>query len=263
MMTANYHTHTARCPQAVGSDEEYVLYAIDAGIKTLGFADHCPYPGFDGDYYSGYRMYCEDLGDYCESVRSLREKYKGQIKILLGLETEYYPRLFKGLLDFIRPYGVEYLILGQHYLDDDQYGVWTREAKSEDELIKYVDQCCEALSTGLFSYIAHPDIVGFDRSLPEFEREMRRLARFAKKLSIPVEINLLGISSGRDYPCEEFFRIAGEEGCTAILGRDAHIPKEFYNTEAYEKALSLAEKCGLEITEEADFSRLERYFKTH
>ena len=40
MIKANYHTHTARCGHAIGTDEEYVQAAIQAGLKTLGFSDH-------------------------------------------------------------------------------------------------------------------------------------------------------------------------------------------------------------------------------
>ena len=36
----NFHTHTTRCLHASGSDEEYVLKAIELGYKTLGFSDH-------------------------------------------------------------------------------------------------------------------------------------------------------------------------------------------------------------------------------
>ena len=41
-MTENYHTHTARCRHATGTEEEYVLAAIDRGLKILGFSDHTP-----------------------------------------------------------------------------------------------------------------------------------------------------------------------------------------------------------------------------
>ena len=37
---ANYHTHTTRCQHARGTEEEYVLQAIDTGFEILGFADH-------------------------------------------------------------------------------------------------------------------------------------------------------------------------------------------------------------------------------
>ena len=39
----NYHTHTKRCGHAIGNDEDYVINAIKAGYKILGFSDHAPY----------------------------------------------------------------------------------------------------------------------------------------------------------------------------------------------------------------------------
>ena len=90
---------------------------------------------------------------------------------------------------------------------------------------------------------------------------MRRIARCAKELGLPVEINLLGITSGRDYPCTQFLEAAAAEGCTAILGRDAHTPHAFYETDALEKAIKMAESAGLRITDKADFHKLENYYK--
>ena len=42
-MKYNYHTHTERCFHAKGSDEEFVLAAIEAGFNEIGFADHSPW----------------------------------------------------------------------------------------------------------------------------------------------------------------------------------------------------------------------------
>ena len=47
-MLANYHTHTKRCNHALGEDREYVEAAIKAGLKVLGFSDHCPFVFEDG-----------------------------------------------------------------------------------------------------------------------------------------------------------------------------------------------------------------------
>ena len=47
-MKANYHTHTARCGHATGTDEDYVLAAIEQGFDELGFSDHVPWPYQDG-----------------------------------------------------------------------------------------------------------------------------------------------------------------------------------------------------------------------
>ena len=73
-MKVNLHTHTARCYHAAGTDEEYVLAAIEAGYGKLGFAAHTPIP-YKDDYFPGDKMKIGELEGYIESVRGLKEKY--------------------------------------------------------------------------------------------------------------------------------------------------------------------------------------------
>ncbi len=260
MIKANYHTHTYRCRHAVGEDRDFVEAAIKAGIKTLGFSDHTPYVGFDGDYYSGYRMPVADLEDYVSSVNSLKEEYKDDIEIHLGLETEYYPALFDKFLEFIRPYEIEYFIMGQHFSDTDQYGVYAPFIKEPDAAEKYVDQCIEGIRTGLFSYVAHPDIVGLDRGAPEYAPLMEKYCRAVKVAGIPLELNFLGLKTGRIYPCDEFFEIAGKVGNEVIFGLDAHTTEVFFDAETRTRAEEMLARHGLCRTENIDITRLRRFF---
>ena len=117
-MIANYHTHTWRCCHAAGTEEGYVRSAIRAGMKILGFSDHTPYLFPDG-YYSTFRMRPNEIGDYSTTVLRLREKYRDQIDIHLGVECEYYPKHFSETLELLRRNQVEYLILGQHFLGNE------------------------------------------------------------------------------------------------------------------------------------------------
>ena len=71
MIRHNYHTHTKRCGHATGEDEEYVLAAIQAGVKTLGFSDHAPY---DLPHPSE-RMDITQVQEYFDSVHALQKKY--------------------------------------------------------------------------------------------------------------------------------------------------------------------------------------------
>ena len=100
-MIANYHTHTARCRHAEGEDEEYVARALEGGFQELGFSDHTPY-WFETDHYSKFRMFPEQLPEYCDSIRALQKKCADKIQIHLGLETEYYPKLFPRLLEHLK-----------------------------------------------------------------------------------------------------------------------------------------------------------------
>lgn len=227
MFTANFHTHTTRCGHAVGEDEEYVKQAIAAGIKTLGFSDHAPYDYGNG-WYDGDRMSLKVAEDYALSVRKLKEKYADKIDIYLGFETEYYPALFDRFLKSIEPFRVDYLILGQHYLNNEYDGKHClSKDNTEEELTAYVNQTIEGLATGWFSYLAHPDVFRFNGNDEFYVKEMKRLCVYAKEKDIPLEFNLWGFADDRTYPSERFFKIAAETGNTVIYGADAHRPDFF------------------------------------
>ena len=66
---------------------------------------------------------------------------------------------------------------------------------------------------------------------------------------MPLEINFLGIRSRRIYPKESFWRIAGEEGCEAVFGLDAHAAKDAYDEESLSIAEWITKKYGLKVLE--------------
>ena len=157
-MIANYHTHTPRCNHAQGSEQEYVDAALSAGLKILGFSDHTPY-FFPGDYYSTFRMHPEELPGYVSTVNALRDRYADRLEIHVGVEAEYYPKYFDRLVDFLRQEQVEYMILGQHFVGNEPVGTYSgRETADKDVLEAYVRQVVTAMETGLYTYVAHPDI---------------------------------------------------------------------------------------------------------
>ena len=223
-MISNYHTHTKRCRHAAGTDEEYVLAAIDRGLQILGFADHSPYI-FDGEYYSTMRMPMNEYEDYASSVLSLREKYADKIQIKLGLELEYYPTYFEETLKALKKQPLDYLILGQHALGDEKDDYLTGwPTEDEAVLARYVGQCTEALRTGVFDCFAHPDIIKFVGAPQVYQKHMRQLIREAKACGVPLEFNLLGLQTKRNYPNRLFWEMVAEEKAAAIIGFDAHQP---------------------------------------
>lgn len=255
-MIANYHAHTFRCRHATGTDVEYVLSALEKGLKIFGFSDHTP-QFFPGSYYSYMRMFPEQLEEYCQSVRALRETFRGHIEIPLGLEVEYYPDIFPNLLPRLRDAGIEYMILGQHWVGNEENELYCGSpTEDETQLRRYCDQAIAAMETGLFTYLAHPGLLQFVGDRAVYERHMRRLCRTAVQTSTPVEVNLLGIRSSRHYPTEAFWEIAGEEGCSAVLGIDAHSPQEIADDTAEPIALALLKKYNIPLLETVPLKKL-------
>lgn len=246
-LQANYHTHTKRCMHAVGEDREYVESAIEAGFNILGFSDHTPQVFKDG-YVSGMRMRASELEQYVDSVLNLRREYASDITVMLGLETEYFPELFDGLIKLIESYPFDYMIMGQHWLYREcRETVVTKERTEEAFLKSYVEQVIEGMRTGYFTYLAHPDVINFTGDKTIYRKYMKRLAAELKTLGIPLEINGLGYRENRFYPNPCFWEIVSELGNDCVIGIDAHSPGALLNAECRNGCLGFAEKYGLNV----------------
>ncbi len=255
-MIANYHTHTWRCNHAQGTEEDYIRCAIDRGLKILGFSDHAPYYYPDG-YVSRIRMRPEQLKDYADTILALQKTYQKQIDIYLGLEIEYYPDLTAQMLPFYRDHGISYLILGQHYLHNEINAPYVGRppTDSEEILSRYCNQVIDAIHTGLFTYLAHPDLVYFIGQPEIYNTHMRRLCKEAKQAGLPLEINLAGISTQRNYPNRQFWEIAAKEGCQVVLGCDAHTPEGLQDVKTEQQALQWVQELGLPLLETVELKK--------
>ena len=252
-MLTNYHSHTHRCKHAIGTERQYVENAVKAGLQVFGFSDHSPYL-FPKDYYSTFRMRPWELKYYVETILSLRKEYEGVLEIPLGLELEYYPKFFPQLMDMLKDYPIDYLLLGQHFIGNEIEDPYTGYAAADTTTLeRYCNQCIEAIQTGVFTYFAHPDLVNFAGSQQIYREQMRRLCREANSCQIPLEINLLGIRGGRNYPNPIFWEVAAEENCTVILGMDAHDPGAILDKTAEETAMRMVRRLDLQLIEKPTF----------
>ena len=247
-MRACYHTHTKRCHHAFGEDEEYVISAIARGVQILGFSCHAPmhYPG---GYESYYKMAPSELCEYVRSVLALKEKYKDKIEIKLGLETEYYPELHRDSIAFWQEYPIDYLILGQHFIDKEYDEKKDPAPRASDDKVRvraYVDRVVAAMELGIFTVLAHPDLINYTGGDSEFyDAEMRRIIESAIKNGVYLEYNLLGQSDKRAYPVKRFWQLVAEMGASVILGCDAHSPDRVARVDEVEIAHKFLSSLGI------------------
>lgn len=257
-MYANYHTHTTRCGHAKGADEEYVLAAIDAGYKILGFSDHSPCLFPDGSQ-SGYRVQIEEMPGYFASLGALREKYADKIELHIGFEMEYYPLYYKDMVERVKKAGCEYLILGQHAIKNEfpEHIMVAVPQRDDPELLKiYTREVCEALHTGSFTYLCHPEVFNFSGPEEQFLEITRPICVAARETGTPMEINFLGIRDHRYYPMESFWKMAAEEHASVIFGADAHDPGDVYDAASLKIAEGWVKKYGLQLIEKAELRTL-------
>ena len=257
-MIANYHTHTHRCNHAIGREEDYVQEALKAGIRILGWADHTPYLFPDG-YYSHFRMRPIQLPGYIKTIQELQERYAGQVEMPIGLETEYYPKHFGRLLEFLREHPIDYLILGQHFIGNEYDAPYSGLVTQDKAVVRqYCSQSMEAMNTGVFTYFAHPDLIHYAGDWKFYQEAVRPMCAEAKSCGMPLEINLLGIREGRHYPNRYFWEVAAEEGCQVVLGCDAHTPQSMNAPEAEREALRLARELGMTVLDTVPLRSIHR-----
>jgi len=249
MIDYNYHTHTYRCGHAQGTDREFIEAAIARGIKVLGFSDHVFIESKNEETKA-------KLNDYIKSINELKEEYKDRIEIHLGFECEHAIDRIEYYKHLLNDRGIEYLILGQHFIFDkdgkrlDMFN----ELENPHEIAKRYYQTVKAgLKSGLYKYFAHPDL--YTREFKEIDKcylkYAKKICKVAKHYNIPIEINLNGLNNRRlkniqtpSYPCEQFFEVAGKVGNDVIIGVDAHNPDLIKNGD-YEWAENIIKKYNL------------------
>lgn len=256
-MKANYHTHCEYCGHAEGTLEEYVKKACDLELGVLGFAEHAPFPG---DPF-GMRMAFNTLPNYVKELNLLKENYKEHIQLHIGLETEYldayasyYPLLFSD-------YGIEYLIMGQHFFmgpDKKCYNLYDNSFPSS-YLIDHCKNMLKGMQTGFFKYIAHPDLMFIrDYGMDSFcKKAIEILVEGAANEHFILELNANGFRRGKQaysdgtrfsYPVDTFWKEVAETDIPVIIGSDSHSPSILCDSHT-EYAKEYAEILGLNLIE--------------
>ncbi len=248
----NFHTHTYRCLHAYGTEQDYVDAALQKQVRQLGFSDHAPFP----DHDFGLRMQYEELDDYLSAIDELSLQYSGQIRLFKGLEIEFYDRYIDYYKMLLEDKKLDYLALGAHSCFDGQGNLKNIFfAQSEEDILLYADNVCRAMATGLFRFVAHPDIF-FINSMPvnhSFEQACDMIIMCAKEYHLPLEFNANGYRRQKKpypdglrypYPHPMFWEKAAKEGISVIIGSDCHSPEQVCDdnmTYAFEqtKALNL------------------------
>lgn len=255
-MTENYHTHTTRCGHATGEDEQYVKVAVNSGFKVLGFSDHAP--GRPEGYGNDDTFDKDDYDGYVSSINSLKEQYKGKIKLYAGFEMGYYKEYFSKSLAFMKKIGIEYLILGQHnYPLNGRFSCSFFANDLKESLISYVNEVIEGMKTGYFTYVAHPDVINFTGDNDFYLECMNKICLASEKLNIPLEINFGGLRNNNYYPNDSFWEIAGKIGCPVVFGCDAHHPENIDDKVSEQKALKMVEKYGLNYKEHLEIKNIQ------
>ena len=226
----SYHIHSTYS-DGKNTPEEIVLAAIEKGFISIGFSDHG---------YTSYDLrYCmKDTAGYINEIRHLKEKYKNQIQIYLGVEEDAFSPLNRNEFDYIIGschYGFH---SNNYYPIDSNYDYFKKclHAFDNDPLAfaeSYYSNFCEYIK------IQKPDIIGHFDLITKFDEMGKTLflgnsnyhkiaekyTKEAIKIGCIFEINTGSIARGLRttvYPFENLLHILNKDNAPIILSSDSH-----------------------------------------
>ena len=253
----DYHLHGNFCGHGTGELEEYIQEALKKGFVEIGFSAHLPKVVNPDPYHA---MLEEDLPRYVALVERLRDSYRGDISIKLGIEADHFIGYENETRRLIEAYPFDYVFGSVHFLGDwhftSRVGRGRYKEENPDEAFpRYFTLIKEMIKTGIFDILAHPDAIRraqFKPHLP-MDAEYGEVARLLRAYGMAIEVNTAGIrrGAGSVYPDEHLLRICVAEEIPVTLGSDAHTPGDVGSN--YEEAFQMLSSMG--VTEIATYEK--------
>lgn len=227
------HVHTT-FSDGRNTPEEMVMAAIAKGMDTIGFSDHS-YTAFD----TAYCIPKEQIPAYRAEIAALKEKYAGQIRILCGIEQDFYSEEPTD--------GYDYVIGSVHYVKagDEYFPIDESKERLLDGVRLYFSGDIYALIEAYYETVSQvaerirPNIIGhfdlitkfnetgelFDDMHPRYIAAWQRAADKLLEANIPFEINTGAISRGyrtAPYPATPIREYLAAQGAKFLLSSDSH-----------------------------------------
>ncbi|WP_042165253.1 histidinol-phosphatase [Paenibacillus gorillae] len=234
-MKFDLHTHNERCGHAVGTIEDYVTAAIDAGLQVIGISDHSPFFAHEDDQpFPGIAMARSEFASYIEEVQRLKIQYKDRIEVLLGMESDFFPEYIDSYRKAYAEIPFDYIIGSVHQVSG--VSIFNRnrwkglsEKRHIEEKQLYYDLIRQSARTGLFQVLGHIDAMkGYYPQFSEIPApaDIDETLRVIADEDVSIEINTSGSTKdvGGWYPSDEILERALHFGVNVTFGSDAHIP---------------------------------------
>lgn len=241
----NFHMHCNFCDGEC-EPEEHVLKALSLGFPSIGFSSHGPLP-----FEPVWTMKESNVEEYCKTIRCLKEKYKGQIEIYLGMEIDYLPGLNGPGLQKFKDLELDYTIGSVHCMEYKNTGEFLTVDGSMEGFKKllndmfhgdikamvgdYYKRIRDMVRIHKPNIIGHFDIIKknnvnscfFSESDEWYRREVLDTLNFVAGTGTIIEVNTGGIARGYVddlYPSESILKECLNLDIPIMLNSDSHIP---------------------------------------
>lgn len=234
------HVHTKRSHHGIGDLEDFVEVALELDLKILGFTEHAPL-SFD----KKHRLTERETDLFIKDVKNIANKYSDKIKILSGLEIDYYPSEIDLIKKITAKYSADYFYGAIHFFEknNQRLSVWDYEDFQDEKTINiYFKNLEDAIRTDLFDGVVHPDLIlrsGINKK--NIYDKFKNIMDSIKMHNQTYEINCSGITKSKydpsnkkmiegepSFPYFDIVKYGIQNNNTFTIGSDAHSPDKLY-----------------------------------
>ena len=230
----DYHVHESHSSDAPSATvERYCRMAERRGIDEIAFTTHLIIVGPDVDV----GVTPSQIPDYLEEIQGARDSTT--VELRAGLEVDYFPEEEAQLGRILDEHPLDFVLGSLHYIRG--YDIGTRRGSVdffggrplEEALDVYFTGFQEAVESGLFDAMAHPDY--FRKHIRLTHEEPVTWERYGttvyeaidsmKSSGVGFEVNSSGWRYGVEgvYPVDGFLRAVRDAGVEKVtVGSDSH-----------------------------------------
>lgn len=155
MRKIDYHMHTRFSADSQANPEEHILQAIQMGLDEICFTDH-----YDVDYPN--TPFILDIEKYTKEMLGLKEKYKDQIMIKIGIEMGLDPIHKDKIEQILASYPFDFVIGSIHAVGNTEFmeGEFFNGKSKQQAHKDYFNQCLKCIETfDCFNVFGHFDYI--------------------------------------------------------------------------------------------------------
>ena len=155
MRRIDYHMHTMFSTDSEGNPEEYIKKAIELGLDEICFTDH-----YDVDY--PFTPFILDIENYAREINRLKDKYKDQIIIKVGMEMGLDPVHQDEINRVTKLYPFDFIIGSIHAVGNTEFleGDFFKGKTKQEAHLEYFNQVKKCIETfDCFSVFGHLDYI--------------------------------------------------------------------------------------------------------
>lgn len=200
-MIADYHMHTLFSGDSEENPEKMIQRALFSDMHKMCFTDHQ-----DFDYAYDEFDFMLDSDKYFDEISRLRDKYRGEIEISIGVEMGLEPHLYDKIDAFLKRHPYDFVIGSTHLIEgvDPYYPEYFKEYGDKGGFQKYFNYILETLDCcSNFDVYGHLDyIVRYapekdkNYSYEEFREIIDKILIKLIKMGKGIELNTGGLYKG-------------------------------------------------------------------